>query len=273
MLSTAPSPQHTSRGNRLRALIDDLILFGRLLIEALQNEPTSEIATRIISRFNGRSVAAIIARITRGIMLATALDTRVQNQAKRIDNPPPPRLPDERKRTTRQPRTKPLLTDDDDALLARMPTAEEIARNIRTRPIGAVLGDIARDLGLNENDPLWMQIYGDILQTHSVTGLRHLLKPRRKPSDRQRRKRRQPPPPARAAAPPPPQPTPTTGPPEPAKTSPRVRQPPDLQWQWVPVPVFHKHGRPRSFRGELLSSAFSGTRSRPTAPPPSPRSA
>jgi hypothetical protein len=263
MSHTAPSPQPTSRGNRLRTLIDDLILFGRLLIEALQSEPTSEITARIINRFNGRGIAAIIGRVTRGIMLATALDVRVRNQAKRINNPPPPRLPEDRKRTTRTPRAKPLLTDDDEALLARMPTPEEIAHNIRTRPIGAVLGDIARDLGLNEADPLWMRIYSDILNTHCFTGLRHLLKPRRTPSERQRRKRR--PPAARALAPPPPQPAPATGPPAPAKPPPRVLQPPDLQWQWVPVPVFHRQGRPRSFRGGLLASAFSGTNKKSVA--------
>ena len=65
MSSTAPQPQRPNRGNRLRALIDDLILFGRLLIEALQSQPTSDITTRIINRFNGRGIAAIIARITR----------------------------------------------------------------------------------------------------------------------------------------------------------------------------------------------------------------
>jgi hypothetical protein len=208
----APPPDLTPRSARLRALIDDLILFGRILIETLQREPDSAAATRIISRFSTRNIAAIIARITRGLMLAAALDDRLVRSARRIDNPPPPRPDDTRSRSARQRPARSAMAGDDAALLARMPTAAEIAANIRNRPIGDVLADIAHDLGLVEPDPLWWRIYSDIQRAYCGTGLVRLLRPMLNAGVPPRRERRQPPP---RAATPSPVPDTATGPPIP----------------------------------------------------------
>lgn len=222
MSSTAPHPQPTSRSSRLRALIDDLILFGQLVIETLHYQPGSITAFRIMHRFGTRSFNAIIARVTRGLMLAEALEMRVRRMAKQIDNPPPPRArPEEtRKRAaTGKPRAKTLLTDDDRAILARMPTSAEIAANVRNRPICDVLADIARDIGLAETDPLWLRILEEIRQTNSATGLAHLMNPLRKERYAGRRKLREPPsypdakPLPAPAQPEPAQPEVATGPP------------------------------------------------------------
>ena len=90
MSSLATSPEQPARTARLRALIDDLILFGNILLETLRHEPESEAAIAIIKRFRSTTVAAIIAHITRGLMLAAALAERVERSVKRIDHPPEP---------------------------------------------------------------------------------------------------------------------------------------------------------------------------------------
>ena len=42
--------------------------------------------------------------------------------------------------------------------LARLPTPEQIAAQVRRRPIGAVIGDICRDLGILPSHPLWRDV-------------------------------------------------------------------------------------------------------------------
>jgi hypothetical protein len=39
-----------------------------------------------------------------------------------------------------------------------MPTAEQIAAEVRRRPIGAVIADICRDLRILPSHPLWRDI-------------------------------------------------------------------------------------------------------------------
>jgi len=45
-----------------------------------------------------------------------------------------------------------------DPRLARLPSVEEIAAEVRSRPIGAVLADICRDLGIMPSHPLWREL-------------------------------------------------------------------------------------------------------------------
>jgi hypothetical protein len=42
--------------------------------------------------------------------------------------------------------------------LARLPTPEDIAAQVRRRPIGAVIADICRDLGIMPSNPLWREL-------------------------------------------------------------------------------------------------------------------
>jgi hypothetical protein len=39
-----------------------------------------------------------------------------------------------------------------------LPTPEQIAAQVRRRPIGAVIADICRDLGIMPNHPLWREL-------------------------------------------------------------------------------------------------------------------
>ena len=47
---------------------------------------------------------------------------------------------------------------DTDPRLANLPTPEQIAAKVRRQPIGAVLADICRDLGIAPNHPLWQEL-------------------------------------------------------------------------------------------------------------------
>jgi hypothetical protein len=95
--------------------------------------------------------------------MAEALEERVIRGAKRLDTPPVQtavtRPPDRPRATRRTPSPLP----DDDAALRNLPSAREIAEQIRHRPIGDVLIDICRDLGIDGTHPLWRQLYRAIL--------------------------------------------------------------------------------------------------------------
>ena len=152
----------------LLGLVRKLVDYGKSLTGALQR--TDAAATNpsvIMMGFGTRDLALIAARITRGLMLAVALEARLLCRVAREDKrpsapaqtltsePPPPACV--RDRSPRKPRaTRPV--DDPTSLLARMPTAEEIAEQIRRRPIGAVIADICADLGIVASHPLWRDL-------------------------------------------------------------------------------------------------------------------
>ena len=50
-----------------------------------------------------------------------------------------------------------------DPRLAGLPTAEQIAAEIRRRPVGAVIADICRDLGIMADHPLWRELHMAIM--------------------------------------------------------------------------------------------------------------
>ena len=66
---------------------------------------------------------------------------------------PEPRAP---RRRARRPAARPSLGAD--PRLARLPTPAQIAAEVRRRPIGAVIADICRDLGIMPNHPLWREL-------------------------------------------------------------------------------------------------------------------
>ncbi len=157
----APAP---TRIIRLLGVLRVLITFGNHLAVILKANPCAETVRNIGSRFGAFDVALILARITRGLQLAQALEARF---APRADQPDPaPRAaasaPASSPRQPRQPRTitpKPALPEDSaEAILAALPTAEQIAEQLRTRPVHAVLTDICNDLGVCMSDPLWHDI-------------------------------------------------------------------------------------------------------------------
>jgi hypothetical protein len=148
----------STRSGRLLGLVRKLIIYGKHLAGTLQNRPPAETLFSITRCFGTISIAVILARITRGLRIAAALEARLANRPARPEGcPASARAASPRK--PRKPRpVAPRPSDDRDPLLACLPTAEEIAARIRRRPVGAVLVDICGDLGITANHPLWREI-------------------------------------------------------------------------------------------------------------------
>jgi hypothetical protein len=151
-----PGADKESRVGRLVALVRKLIDYGRELAATLHGRDPATHA-----RYFGTSdIALILARITQGLHRARALEERLVRNAARLDAAPRPRTaPAPRKPRTAQPsNTAPA------ALVPRLdpgiclPTPEQIAALVRSRPIGAVIADICRDLGILPNHPLWREV-------------------------------------------------------------------------------------------------------------------
>lgn len=153
--SSAPS-----RSGELLSLVHDLIAFGQALIHTLQSSPAAEALLGITRRFGTPDLTLIIARITRGLLLAANLDARLLRCASRLDIPPnrtaAMRGTDHRKR--RAPGGVDTQSSDDAALLARLPTAQEIAASVRGKPIGIVLEEICRDFAITCDQPVWRDL-------------------------------------------------------------------------------------------------------------------
>jgi len=164
-LTNPPDPQPhrpapgdaPSRTGRLLGLIRKLIDYGKELAGTLQQRPSAETIFDITRNFGTLSIALILARITRALRIAAALETRLANR---------PARPDKSRATTRAPSprkpraTRPAARHQDDpaSLLDHFPTPEEIAAQLRHRPVGAVLVDICGDLGIVTSHPLWREI-------------------------------------------------------------------------------------------------------------------
>lgn len=148
-----PSPRVTERAGVL-SLVRALLAYGRDLVASLQNRDNPDPPADIARRFGSLTLALIITRITRGLKLAEALERRLRRPC---PPPPPPRsvkvaVPAS-PRAPRRPRP-----DESEELLAGLPSEREIARRVRGRPIGAVIQEICRDLGINGEHPLWRDV-------------------------------------------------------------------------------------------------------------------
>ena len=161
------APAKPSRSAALLQIIRTLIEIGRQRLAAVRSQPGPEETHDIGCAFGTFNVAVILARILRGLRIAAALEDRVIATTPRIDAPPPARVAASR---PSRPRPKPnrLDADDNAALLARMPTDQEIAEMIRRRPIGAVLVDICHDLGIGTDHPVWQELRWIIIDHHGT---------------------------------------------------------------------------------------------------------
>jgi hypothetical protein len=154
--ATAPTPTtEPSRAGRLLDLVRKLIDYGKELANTLRHHSATTDLAAATRPFGTRDIALILARIMRGLLLASALEARVVRNATRLDAPPRPRAPAAARpaaaaRTSAAPPT--------DSPLARMPTPEQIAADVRRRPIGAVIADICLDLGITPSHALWHDV-------------------------------------------------------------------------------------------------------------------
>jgi hypothetical protein len=180
-----PLPDRPAAGkpNPFGCLIDlvrKLKEYGRNLANAVRergietNDPS-----RLSRRFGTKDIGLILARITRGLLIAAALEARLiarigrkdpVQQAGGISTPSAGSISSASAVPARKPRAaRPAqavtrrVCEERDPRFYGMPTAEEIAADIRRRPVGAVLADICRDLGILPVDPLWRELHEAII--------------------------------------------------------------------------------------------------------------
>ena len=160
--ATVPdSPTQPSRSARLLGLVRRLIDYGKELAATIRERVvTDPISVRC--GFGTVDVGLILARIARGLHRANALEARLLSKAHRLDAPPrraaspsSPRLP--------RPATAPADGETDERI-ARLPTPDQIATAVRRQPIGAVIADICRDLGILPSHPLWRELQAVIVR-------------------------------------------------------------------------------------------------------------
>jgi hypothetical protein len=158
---TAPA-QKPSRAGGLLGLVHKLVSYGTFLAGTLRQRGLGNHPLIQGRQFGTTNIALILARIARGLLRAAALEARLHRSAARLDAPPRPRAPRASSAATEQraPRRPASSsdTDDDAALLTHMPTPEQIAGEVRRRPIGEVIADIVRDLGIIPAHPLWREL-------------------------------------------------------------------------------------------------------------------
>ena len=172
-MSGAPiAPAKPTRTAGLLSLVRKLIDYGTFLAATLRQRGLGDYPAIQGRQFGTTNVTLILARIARGLLRAAALEARLQQNATRLDVPPRPRIPRTHPPSpatdptsdppTPRHRANPRYADDDETLLAHPPTPEQIAADIR-RPIGAVLADICRDLGIMPCHPLWRDLHTAIM--------------------------------------------------------------------------------------------------------------
>jgi hypothetical protein len=160
--TTQPTPWPAStdrRGNlsRLLGLVRKLIDYGKDLATAVRERGLTDRPAGASAHFGTRDIALILSRIAAALLRAEALEARfLRSAAWPEPKPCPPRAPSQRAPRAARQQAEPATQPD--PCLARLPTPEQIAAEIRRRPIGAVLIDICRDLGIVADHPLWREL-------------------------------------------------------------------------------------------------------------------
>ncbi len=151
-------------------LVRKLIDFGKQLAETILQGSGAIALAAYPCNFGTTDIDLIVRRITQGLLRAQALEARLARIAPTLDakpkaNPPP-----------RKPRAAPAARQAEpaDSPLAHLPTPEQIAAQVRRQPIGAVIADICRDLGIQPCHPLWRELRDAIM--HLGGSLARLIK-------------------------------------------------------------------------------------------------
>jgi hypothetical protein len=157
-MSAAPTSAEQpkpSRAGRLLDLVRRLIDYGKELAASLHQRAATD-PRSVVRSFGTCDLALILVRIKRGLLRADALEARLVRNAARLDAGPTPRsAPAQHNARSAKPAVP--RPEDPDAPLS-LPTEAEIAAWVRRRPIGAVIADICRDLGIVGNHPLWREL-------------------------------------------------------------------------------------------------------------------
>ena len=135
---------------RVLTVVRVLIAYGKRLAATVQQRAATPAFAFFASPFGTADLAIILARITAGLRRAAALEAALTHRAAsgRDLTPPPLRAPAARAPRAARPVASPEAVSAQDPRLARLPSEQEIAAEIRRRPVGAVIADICRDLGI-----------------------------------------------------------------------------------------------------------------------------
>jgi hypothetical protein len=160
-------PQPSSRIARVLGLLCGLITHGKRLAYTLRQSARTPAFPFLARAFGTTDLVTILVCIARGLRLAAALYARLEQRAAagRDLTPPKLRMLSPRGPATPRPnarRVRPQPAPDD----VTLPTPEQIAALLR-RPLGVVLTDICRDLGINPGDlepGLWRELTFAIIE-------------------------------------------------------------------------------------------------------------
>ena len=150
-----------SRTARLLGLVRMLMDYGFELVCTLQRRgAANDVSVSAMTRpFGTRNFALILARITRGLRLAGALEERLMRRPVAEEKKPASTsAPSPRQPRAARPATTRRRLEDPDPRLELLPTSEQIAAEMRRRPVGAVIADICRDLGILPGHKLWREL-------------------------------------------------------------------------------------------------------------------
>ena len=162
--SSAPDPDRAGpdvpardafpRVGRLLGIVRRLVAYGTNLLATLQQGASAQRQALTMMEFGSKDLALIIERIKCGLLRAAGLEARLNAFVKRGRDlqPKPLRvwMPRERKRAAdvEAPEAAAPQPAASTEVLSLLPSAEEIAEQVRSRSIGVVISDICRDLGL-----------------------------------------------------------------------------------------------------------------------------
>lgn len=153
---SAPSAGPPSRFAPLLSLVRKLIDYGKQLAASLQPPTPTADLDQVASTFGSYDLSQIVASIIRGLHRAAVLEAKLARLAAN-----PPRQPEPAGPSPCPPRAV-ASTTPRAARVAAEPalplTPEQFAAQVRRRPIGAVLADICRDLGILPCHPLWREL-------------------------------------------------------------------------------------------------------------------
>jgi hypothetical protein len=141
-----------ARIGRVLAVVRMLIGYGKDLAEAMHRRAGKPVFVTATLPFGTLDPMAILARIACGLSRAVALEARLAACAARgrdlspLAEPPAGPTKPAASRQPKPPAPRPQRASR--AAPDGFPTAAQIAAEVRRRPVGAVVADICRDLGL-----------------------------------------------------------------------------------------------------------------------------
>jgi hypothetical protein len=165
-LSPQPGPTAEatpSRFGRVISLVRRIIDYGKQLAASLEHPTPATDLDKVARTFGSYDFGQILASILRGLHRARELEAKLirldarpapEPRPAAIPSPPKPRAAAAPTPSAEKPAPNPI----------RFATPEQIAKQVRSRPIGAVLTEICRDLGIHKGHPLWAELFDAIIR-------------------------------------------------------------------------------------------------------------